>query len=323
MARRGRHPEEILHRQHKHRHDALPGRGEPTRVEITVFGGFRVVVDGVPSPARGWARRTASALVKMLALAPGHRLHRETVMDLLWPDESPAQSAPRLHKAAHFARRAAGRDDAVVLRDDVVWLFPGAEITVDAIRFEELARSAVAQNDPDAARDALAWYGGELLPDDRYEDWAIDRRELLHLRRLDVLRVAADWRELAELEPFDEEAHMRLMRLHIGAGGDQLGEHGALSGHEIGEFGQQDTHASRGVGRLLRSVQQTGLQAGLTGSGTRCDTQVALEHALEVLVLAKGSCTIAGADVDAHQPHVCFLVGRLELCQLPPVGRDA
>jgi DNA-binding SARP family transcriptional activator len=33
-----------------------------------------------------------------------------------------------------------------------------------------------------------------------------------------VLRVAAEWRELAELDPSDEEAHVRLMRQHIGAG---------------------------------------------------------------------------------------------------------
>ena len=210
--------EEIVHRQHNHRRDTLDERSEQIKVEINVMGGFRVTLNGIPSPAPGWARRTASALVKILALAPGHCLHREKVMDLLWPDEPPAQSAPRLHKAAYFARRAAGRDDAVVLRDDVVSLFPAAEITVDAIEFEHLARLAVGQKDPEVARDALAWYHGELLPGDRYEDWAIDRRELLHLRRLDVLRVAAEWRELAESDPSDEEAHVQLMREHIGAG---------------------------------------------------------------------------------------------------------
>jgi DNA-binding SARP family transcriptional activator len=184
-------------------------------VAITVMGGFGVVVDGVPTAARGWARRSAAALVKILALSPGHRLHREHVMDLLWPDQLPA---PRLHKAAHFARRAAGRPDAIVLRDDVVWLFPDSEVIVDAIRFEQLARVAVAQRDPDAAREALAWYRGELLPGDRYEDWATDRRELLHLRRLDVLRVAGEWRELAEQDQTDEEAHVELMRRHLATG---------------------------------------------------------------------------------------------------------
>lgn len=188
-----------------------------TRVAITVMGTFGVVVDDVPTVSRGWTRR-AAALVKVLALAPGHRLHREHTMDLLWPDVPPSRCAPRLHKAAHLARRVAGRPDAIVLRDDVVWLFPEAEVTVDAIRFEQLARAAVANHDPDAAREALSWYRDELLPGDRYEEWVTDRRELLHLRRLDVLRVAGDWRELAELDQTDEQAHVQLIRRHLAAG---------------------------------------------------------------------------------------------------------
>jgi DNA-binding SARP family transcriptional activator len=139
-------------------------------------------------------------------------------MDLLWPDDPPAQAAPRLHKAAHFARRAFGYHEAVVLRDDIVWLFPAAEVSVDAVQFEGLARSAVGSNDAAAAGEALRLYAGELLPGDRYEDWAVDRREQLHLRRLDVLRVAGEWRELAEVDPSDEEANIQLMRRHIDAG---------------------------------------------------------------------------------------------------------
>ncbi len=193
-------------------------RDQPRPITITVLGDFAVTVDGVTTLASGSNRRTASALVKVLALAPGHRLHRERVMDLLWPDEAPADAAPRLHKAAFFARRAIGRNDAVVLRDDSVWLFPDEDFTVDVVEFERLARIAVSENDPIAARAALDWYGGDLLPEDPYEDWAADRRELLHLRRLDVLRVAAEWRELVEAEPTDEEANVELMRAHIDAG---------------------------------------------------------------------------------------------------------
>jgi DNA-binding SARP family transcriptional activator len=187
-------------------------------VAINVLGGFSVRVDGVLTPSHGWGRRTAAALVKILALNPGHRMHREQMMDLLWPDESPDRCAPRLHKAAHFARQSAGRHDAIVLQDDLVWLFPGATITVDALRFEALARVAVAENDAAVAREALDWYGGELLPQDRFEDWAADRRESLHLRRLDVLRVAGQWRDLAELDPTHEPAHVELMRQHLAVG---------------------------------------------------------------------------------------------------------
>jgi DNA-binding SARP family transcriptional activator len=196
-----------LYRQHQHTQ-----LQHTTSVAIDVLGRFEVVVDGLATPDRAWSRRSAAALIKILALAPGHHLHREKVMDLLWPDEPPERTAPRLHKAAHFARRAAGRDDAVVLRDDVVWLFPDAELFVDVERFETLARAAVAADDAELARRALDWYGGDLLPNDPYEEWVADRRQLLHLRRLDLLRIAGDWRELTEIEPTDEDAHVRLMR---------------------------------------------------------------------------------------------------------------
>lgn len=210
-----KHPHHIHHQQPQHR--PLES-GAQTRVDITLLGGFRVTIDGTATPTRGWSRRSAAALVKILALAPGHRLHREKVMDILWPDEGPERSAPRLHKAAYFARRAAGHEDAVVLRDDLVWLFPDAEVTVDAVRFEQLARTALSERDPNAARQALDWYGGELLPGDRYDDWAIERREQLHLRQLDVLRLIGEWRELSELDPTDEEAHVQLMQRHLDAG---------------------------------------------------------------------------------------------------------
>lgn len=200
-----------------HRHHT-PRSESPTHVDIRLLGGFSVTVDGTTTSALCWNRRSAAALVKILALVPGNRLHREKVMDMLWPDESPVDCAPKLHKAAHYARRAAGTDLAIVLRNDEVHLFPGASMTIDVVEFERLAKDAVATDDADLAREALAWYGGELLPADQYDDWAYDRRELLHLRRLDVLRVADEWRELAELDPTDEDAHVQLMRAHLRAG---------------------------------------------------------------------------------------------------------
>ena len=81
------------------------------RVDINLLGGFSVVVDGRPVAAQAWTRRSAAALVKLLALRPGRRLPREQVMDLLWPDLLLDQAAPRLHKAAHYARVGPGHPD--------------------------------------------------------------------------------------------------------------------------------------------------------------------------------------------------------------------
>jgi len=167
----------------------MPSRpGESPEVGVTLLGRFAVTVDGVPVAEASWRRRHAAAIVKVLALALGHRLHREQVIDLVWPGDSIAAAVPKLHKAAHFARRAIGVPDAVLLRGDQVVLCPGANITVDAVRFEELARRALAGEDAAAAGRALALYGGELLPADRYEEWAEARREQLARIHLDLLR---------------------------------------------------------------------------------------------------------------------------------------
>ena len=135
-------------------------------IHVTLLGRFAVTVGGVPVAEAGWKRRHAAAVVKVLALAPGRRLHRERVIDLVWPGDTIAAAVPKLHKAAHFARRAIGVPDSVVLRGDQVVLCPGGNVTVDAVRFGELARRALAAGDAAAARAALALYGGELLPAD-------------------------------------------------------------------------------------------------------------------------------------------------------------
>ena len=84
----------------------------------------------------------------MLALARGHRLHREQVIEALLPDLPYDAALANLHKAAHFARRAIGESDAVVVHGGRVALAPGAVVKTDVERFE-------AENDP-------ALYGGTV-----------------------------------------------------------------------------------------------------------------------------------------------------------------
>ena len=77
-----------------------------TGLRIEVLGGFRVSVAGHPVPDDVWHRRKPAALLKMLALAPGHRLHREQLMDALWPELGPTAAGANLRKAIHHARNA-------------------------------------------------------------------------------------------------------------------------------------------------------------------------------------------------------------------------
>ncbi|MBV8997245.1 MAG: hypothetical protein JO287_26925, partial [Pseudonocardiales bacterium] len=177
-----------------------------------------MTVGAVPIAVSSWTRRHAAALVKVLAMAPGRRLHREQVIDLLWPEDTIEQAMPKLHKAAHFARRAIDVSNAVVLLGDNVMLCPDAETTVDVELFEDFARRALAEEDVAAGRQALLMYGGELLPQDRYEAWAEERREQLRLRYLDLLRLDGRWETVVELDASDEIAHLALMRRYADNG---------------------------------------------------------------------------------------------------------
>ncbi|GGM12100.1 BREX system ATP-binding domain-containing protein [Dactylosporangium sucinum] len=180
-------------------------------VDISVLGRFDVRLDGHSVPAEAWHRRQAAALVKVLALAPRRQLHREQVLDALWPGLPVDAVAPRLHKAAHYARRVLG-PDSLVLRGDTVALFPQHPVQVDAAIFQDLAARALDTGGAEAAGAAVDAYGGRLLPEDRYEPWAADTRDRLEQLHLRMLRQARRFDRLVELDPADAAAHVELMR---------------------------------------------------------------------------------------------------------------
>lgn len=161
-------------------------------VEITLLGGFEARIDGRRCPAGAFARRDAAALVKLLALAPGRCLHREQVMEALWPGVDPATAAPRLHKAAHYVRRASGMPAAMVLAGQTIALFPEAEVVTDVERFQAAARRALAGGDRAAMAAVLAEWDATLLPGDLYEEWAHDTRERIACLREQLEHVLSE-----------------------------------------------------------------------------------------------------------------------------------
>jgi DNA-binding SARP family transcriptional activator len=190
------------------------------RVEIGLLGGFTVSVDGVVLPTGRWRHRQAAALVKLLALAPRARLHRDRVVDALWPDITLEAALPRLYKAAHYARQALDARDAVVLKDETVSLFPGAGLDVDATAFQTVADAALrpGASTVEACTEAIALYRGELLPDDLNEPWSEEPRQRVRSRFEQLLRGARRWHDLLRLDRADEEAHVELLREAVLAG---------------------------------------------------------------------------------------------------------
>ncbi len=120
----------------------------------------------------------------------------------------------------HVARRALGAD-AISVRDEVLSL--DAEVDVD--RFELAAAEARRTRTPGAYRLALAGYNGDLLPENRYDDWAIDRRD-----RLAGL-VSELTKELAALGPPGAARELPADASSFVGRGRELGELGELLHH--------------------------------------------------------------------------------------------
>src|SRR5262245_41298248 len=210
----------------------------PPPLRLCLLGGFQAERDGQPLSEAAWQRRSAKALVKLLATTPAHRLHREQVLDLIWPDQDIESADNAFRKALHLARHALepdlparGASSYLRMQDDVLGLAPDL-VWVDADEFQALAATGLAQETPEPLEGALAAYRGELLPEDRYEDWAAGRRTTLaelHLsvllalaaaaeRRGDQAAAAEHLRRVSELEPIREDVQRRLMLLHAFSG---------------------------------------------------------------------------------------------------------
>jgi predicted ATPase/DNA-binding SARP family transcriptional activator len=205
-------------------------------LSISLLGAFSVALGGEVIADDAWRLRKAKTLIKLLALAPERRMHAGEAAELLWPDRDRASARNNLHQAIFAARRALdsiGLDGAacVELHDDLIELCSEAPVWIDVEVFEEVGARARAGRDASAYRAALDSHEGELLPEDRYEQWTASGRDAVHELRL-ALGI-----ELAALEapddpaaaidrlrsvlvdaPLHEPAHRALMRLYVGGG---------------------------------------------------------------------------------------------------------
>jgi DNA-binding SARP family transcriptional activator len=207
-------------------------------LRVSLLGGFRVERADAAEAVSDWQRRSAKNLIKLLAVQPEHALHREQVIDFLWSGVDTDSALNSFGKALHAARHAlepqlARRQDSAYLRlTDAMIVLNTQRVVVDTDQFEQLAEDAMRRREIKAYVGALAVYGGELLPEDRYETWCSERRGALvrlrvrllvgmaeELERHGAYNEAADrLRDVLQQDPTQEVVHRRLMRLYAAMG---------------------------------------------------------------------------------------------------------
>ena len=266
-----------MHRDHpRHTSDVM---------RVWVLGGFRVQLGSRTINEDAWGLRKAAAIVKLLSLSPRHRLHREQVMDHLWPQLGKQAAANNLRRTLHAARRTLQpRPDPVdlylSLRGEQIALCPDIPLYVDVEAFEDAAAAARHARDPASYGLALDLYEGDLLPEDRYAEWTEDRRAqlrnlylalLIELARVyeergDPERAVEALEKVARCEPAHERASAALTRLNSLSNrpGEALAHDGRLqekilSGRLVTGSGVATRHLRREMptGRLQR-IRPTG-----------------------------------------------------------------
>ena len=199
-------------------------RWVPRPVEITTLGRFEVRVGGEPVPIGDWGSRRARTLLKRLVVARGWPVTRDELIDLLWPDGGdPGRLGARLSVQLSAVRR--------VLRGGIVADRSTIRLDLDHVAVDLERWFATAD---DVA--IVDGYLGELLPEDRYEDWSTPLRDEARRRfGAAVKRLAAErsdedavrlLRRLLAEDPYDEPAHHSLVTA-LRAGGRPADAHRA------------------------------------------------------------------------------------------------
>jgi DNA-binding SARP family transcriptional activator len=151
------------------------------RVRIRCFGAFEISLDGQSLTLAG-AKPRVRQLLRRLAVSAGVAVHREVLMEALWPEASPQAATRSLHAAISMLRRAledAGVP-ATVVRDGQAYRLDRA--------MADLRRGDATI---DAARRALDLYRGELLSEDGPADWVVDAREQRRAEACDAAEALA------------------------------------------------------------------------------------------------------------------------------------
>ncbi|MEP7055007.1 MAG: winged helix-turn-helix domain-containing protein [Actinomycetota bacterium] len=143
---------------------------------------------------RALGSRKARTLVKALALARGRPVAAETLADMLWPDDPPANPAEQLRVLVSRLRKILGPDR--VPRTDAGYSLSMDWLDLDAL--QELVGEAGRRLDEGsigaaraAAGAALAVARGPLLPDEEEAEWAAPDRALARRLTTEARRILA------------------------------------------------------------------------------------------------------------------------------------
>ncbi len=189
----------VFLREREETHVQSPPHGA---LQIFALGSFGLAAGGRSVAVERWKRKQAVTLLKYLVTHIDRPVHRERILDCLWPDVDEHRGWGRLKVTIYYLRRqlrATGMGEDVVrtvghaylLRRDAVW--------VDAELFEKFVADGRTLQDQRRWEEALRCYDeaqflyrGDYLEQDVFADWCAEERERLSEIYLEMLARMAE-----------------------------------------------------------------------------------------------------------------------------------
>ena len=233
-------------------------------VRIHTLGGFGVSIFGAQVPLSAWQSKMARDLLGMLVAARGRATNREVLLERLWPGDDPAKASNRLSVALTTIRNVLDPEkehdaDWFVQADRDSVALSMERLYVDVDVFLETAAQGM-RSIQNADRDrglvilesAEAMYLGDFVEEHPYEDWSVGLREEAKTVYVNLATVLAQadfeaddfdgaarrYLRILERDPFNEPAHLSLVRAMV-----HSGRHGAarrLYGIYVSRMGELD-----------------------------------------------------------------------------------
>jgi DNA-binding SARP family transcriptional activator len=146
------------------------------------------------------------AALWLLSIHGGRPVHRERLMDALWPDADPAAGKRNLQVAVSSLRQALEPgvkrgSSALLVRDGDSYrlaLDDDAEVDVNRFAAAMAEGEAARRHTPEVALaaydEALSWYGGDLIPEAGPAEWIVTWRDTRRMEAVDAAVAVAELR---------------------------------------------------------------------------------------------------------------------------------
>jgi DNA-binding SARP family transcriptional activator len=178
-----------------------PPEAPPIVLRISTLGRFGLSVGDHGVPIHRWQRKQALTLLKYLVTNRGRVVHRERLIECLWPEAPEGRGRERLKVTVCSLRRelriAGVNEEIIGTADEAYFLLPEA-VRLDIEALDDLVREgnglARRGRTDDALRcyrEARDLYRGDYLEEDLYADWCAAERERLREVYLQTLEKMA------------------------------------------------------------------------------------------------------------------------------------